>query len=91
VFDIRISDHPPSTQLVLRRQGTDTVLPPLWLRARSPEASQRDPATGQRLFNPHLLPDNLTLTSASWQDDRLQLAFSDGFTGAFDAAGVPLG
>jgi gamma-butyrobetaine dioxygenase len=86
VFDIRTSDHPPSTHLVLRRQGTETVLPPLWLRSRSPDPSQRDPATGQRLFNPHLLPDNLTLTSARWQDDRLHLAFSDGFAGAFNPA-----
>jgi gamma-butyrobetaine dioxygenase len=56
------------------------------LRARSPEASQRDLATGQRLFNPHLLPDNLALVSAHWEGERLQLAFSDGFAGAFDPA-----
>ena len=33
-------------QVVLRRSDTDTVLPALWLRARSPDPSQRDAITG---------------------------------------------
>jgi gamma-butyrobetaine dioxygenase len=71
-------------QVVLRDGTSDTVLPALWLRARSGDPSQRDVITGQRLMNPHLLPDDLTLTAARLDGDALFLAFSDGFAGHFD-------
>ena len=84
--------QPP--QVLLRDGNTDTALPALWLRARSPDPSQRDRITGQRLMNPHLLPDDLQLTGAWLDNTQLHLAFSDGFAGRFDVqellAGVTL-
>ena len=71
-------------RVVLRHAAQDTLLPPLWLRARSPDPSQRDAVTGQRLMNPHQLPDDLSLLDARLEGALLQLAFSDGFAGAFD-------
>jgi gamma-butyrobetaine dioxygenase len=75
----------PGNTLVLMRDGAhDTELPPLWLRARSPGPTQRDQVTGQRLMNPHLLPDDLHLLGARFEKDGLFLSFSDGFAGTFD-------
>ena len=71
-------------QLLLRDGQVSTPLPALWLRARSPDPSQRDPITGQRLINPHLLPDDLQLTAARQDGTRLHLVFSDGYAGWFD-------
>ncbi len=73
-------------QVLLRNGDLDTVLPALWLRARSPDPSQRDAITGQRLMNPHLLPDDLSLLDARLDADGLHLAFSDGFSGYFEPA-----
>lgn len=70
--------------LVLREATAERPLPALWLRARSTDPSQRDAITGQRLTNPHLLPDDLALTDARLQDGRLYLAFSDGHAAWFD-------
>ena len=72
------------TQVVLCDGAADTVLPALWLRARSADPTQRDTVTGQRLMNPHLLPDDLCLTDARLEGTGLCLAFSDGFSGRFD-------
>jgi len=71
-------------RVLLRRGDADTELPALWLRARSPDPSQRDTITGQRLMNPHLLPDDLQVLDAKLEGDVLQLRFSDGFAGGFD-------
>lgn len=93
--EIFIVDQAQPPQVVLDDGGTTTPLPALWLRARSPEPSQRDPITGQRLFNPHLLPDDLQLTGARLDGGRLHLSFSDEFAGWFDVpqllAGATLG
>ena len=83
--EIRIVEGATPPQLVLHQGLTDAPLPALWLRARSTDPTQRDAITGQRLMNPHLLPDDLQLTGARWTDQHmLHLAFSDGFAGAFD-------
>ena len=76
------SAQPP--QVLLRDGPAETPLPALWLRARSPDPSQRDRVTGQRLMNPHLLPEDLALTQARLDGSKLHLAFSDGFSGWFD-------
>ena len=86
---VRMQGQTP--QVLLHHGGTDTVLPALWLRARSPDPSQRDTITGQRLMNPHLLPDDLSLVDARMDASGLQLAFSDGFRGAFDPAELMAG
>ena len=88
---IRVLADGLAPQVLLRKGDTDTVLPALWLRARSPDPSQRDKVTGQRLMNPHLLPDDLALTAARLDRDGLFLAFSDGFTGWFDPADLVAG
>ena len=62
--EILVLQKQPSPQVVLRDASGDRVLPALWLRARSPDPSQRDAVTGQRLMNPHLLPDDLSVTAA---------------------------
>ncbi|MEO8543573.1 MAG: TauD/TfdA family dioxygenase [Burkholderiaceae bacterium] len=81
---IHVLGDAPSPQVVLRDGASDTVMPALWLRARSADATQRDAVTGQRLMNPHRLPDDLALTEARLAGAGLFLAFSDGFSGYFD-------
>lgn len=75
-----------AAQVMLRSGDADTVLPALWLRARSPDPDQRDAITGQRLMNPHLLPDDLSLLDAQLDAQGLHLEFSDGHCGCFDPA-----
>ena len=70
--------------VVLRDGDADTPLPALWLRARNNDPSERDPVTGQRLVNPHLLPEDLALTEARLDGGSLQLAFSDGFSSRYE-------
>jgi gamma-butyrobetaine dioxygenase len=72
------------TRVLLKQDRQETELPALWLRARSPDPSQRDLITGQRLMNPHLLPDDLHLLGAHFDKELLHLSFSDGFAGHFD-------
>lgn len=84
--EIRIEDSASAPRLVMHNEGGSTPLPALWLRARSPDPTQRDAITGQRLMNPHLLPDDLRLTGARWAGPLLHLSFSDGFAGLFDPA-----
>lgn len=81
---IHVEQGAPAPRVLLRNGPTDTVLPALWLRARSSDPTQRDRVTGQRLVNPHLLPDDLALTGARLDANGLHLAFSDGFSGWFD-------
>ena len=72
------------TRVLLKKASVETELPALWLRARSPDPSQRDTVTGQRLMNPHQLPDDLHLLDARFENELLHLSFSDGFSGHFD-------
>jgi gamma-butyrobetaine dioxygenase len=88
---IRVDCANATPQVLLRSGGVDTVLPALWLRARSPDPSQRDTVTGQRLMNPHLLPDDLALVAARLDATGLHLGFSDGFSGWFDPADLIAG
>ena len=83
--EIRILDAAGSAPIaVLRDHRGDTPLPALWLRARSPDPAERDRITGQRLVNPHLLPDDLELTGARQVGTLLDLSFSDGFRCLYD-------
>jgi gamma-butyrobetaine dioxygenase len=91
---IRIVDGPSGPQLLLKSASAERPLPALWLRPRSYDESQRDAVTGQRLVNPHRLPEDLRLTAARWSGALLHLSFSDDFSGLFDptelAAGATL-
>jgi gamma-butyrobetaine dioxygenase len=82
--EIVIHEDPVQPQVLLREETGDSPLPALWLRERTQDPEQLDQVTHQRLFNPHLLPEDLRLTSVRWSDGLLQLDFSDGFSGAFD-------
>jgi len=82
--EIHILEEQASPRVVLRDGASDRVLPALWLRARSPDPTQRDAVTGQRLMNPHLLPDDLAVTAARREGAMLHIAFSDGFAGLYD-------
>ena len=61
-------------------------LPALWLRERSQDPAHRDPVTGQRLFDPHQIPEDIRITEADWRGSVLWLAFSDGYAGEFAPA-----
>lgn len=68
-------------------QAGDTLieLPPLWLRERCQDPLSLDPSTQQRLFDPHRLPDDLFLIRVEAHDDnRVSLAFSDGYAGEYE-------
>lgn len=88
---IHILDQQKPPVVVLRQGASQTELPALWLRARSPDPSQRDTVTGQRLMNPHLLPDDLAVVQARFEGSQLYLAFSDGFAGLYDPAELEQG
>lgn len=72
--------------------GGKTELPALWLRERSPAVDALDARTGQRLFDPHLLPVDLFVVTAAVEgevvagDQKLRVLFSDGHQAVFDPA-----
>ena len=77
--DVRIDRYDGRVTLLLHTTGSVCELPALWLRERACDAASRDPRTGQRLFDPHSLPADLSLVDARDPGgDRLHLAFSDG-------------
>jgi len=82
--EIRITAGAAAPQVLLHDAQGERPLPALWLRARSPDPLERDEVTGQRLTNPHQLPDDLALTAARLDGDRLHLSFSDGHSSVFD-------
>jgi len=83
---IRIVASPDGPQLLIRSGSSERTLPALWLRPRSYDETQRDAVTGQRLVNPHRLPEDLKLIAARWSGALLHLSFSDGFSGLYDPA-----
>ena len=91
---IRIVDNADGPQLLMRTADAERALPALWLRPRSYHETQRDAVTGQRLVDPHRLPEDLRLVTAAWSGPLLRLSFSDGFSGLYDplelASGVTL-
>ena len=82
--EIRIVNEGAAPMLHLRDAQGERPLPALWLRARSPDPQERDEVTGQRLSNPHQLPEDLRLTGAQAEAGRIRLSFSDGHSALFD-------
>jgi gamma-butyrobetaine dioxygenase len=82
--EILVQTTQGTPRVLLKNPSGQTELPALWLRARSLDPSQRDVITGQRLMNPHQLPDDLHLLDARLDGKGLHLSFSDGFSGSFD-------
>lgn len=82
--EIRIAAGLSPVQVQLHDAQGGRPLPALWLRARSPDPRERDRVTGQRLTNPHLLSEGLTLIEARYDGGGLLLAFSDGHRCVYD-------
>ena len=53
---IHVHRQGATVHVLLRHDDVETVLPALWLRARSLDPSQRDALTGHHPMNQHLLP-----------------------------------
>ncbi|MGB1238135.1 MAG: TauD/TfdA family dioxygenase [Pseudomonadales bacterium] len=81
---IQIDRENENHQIYLSMNEDKLALPPLWIRERSRCASQVDLKTKQRLFNPHLLPDDLKITQASANESSIHVTFSDGHSEEFD-------
>ncbi|MFZ0323211.1 MAG: TauD/TfdA family dioxygenase [Actinomycetes bacterium] len=71
-------------RVCIREHDQETDLPALWLRQHSQEATECDSITGQRLFDPHLLPIDLHLVAVESVGERLVVTFSDGHTSSYD-------
>ncbi|SDF91767.1 gamma-butyrobetaine dioxygenase [Limimonas halophila] len=85
--DFRVESQPP--RVVARTAQGEMELPALWLRERCQDAQHLDPDTEQRLFDPHQLPDDLTLTEARDEGQGMAwLAFSDGYAGRYRLAAL---
>src|SRR5215469_3541296 len=71
---------------ILAQTGDTLVeLPAIWLRERSQDPLSLDPHTQQRLFDPHRLPDDLTLVRVEERGaNRARLDFSDGYAGEYE-------
>lgn len=79
----RLETDPPR---VFAQTGESAVeLSALWLRERCQDPVSLDPHTQQRLFDPHRLPEDLSLIHVARSgEDRAWLAFSDGYTGEYE-------
>ncbi|MFJ4440758.1 TauD/TfdA family dioxygenase [Pseudomonas sp. NPDC089422] len=84
---ITFQTSPPAVLLTTASQVVE--LPALWLREQSPDAEAVDNLTRQRLFDSHLLDENLSLISvALLPDSKAELVFSDGHQAVYEAAEV---
>ena len=82
---LKLETDPPR---ILARTGAGAgavELPALWLRERCQDPDSLDPHTQQRLFDPHRLPDHLSLVRVEpIGGNRARLAFSDGYSGEYE-------
>jgi gamma-butyrobetaine dioxygenase len=79
----KLETDPPR---IMAQHGTSAMeLPALWLRERCQDPASLDPDTQQRLFDPHRLPDDLSLVRLEGAgEDRAWLCFSDGYSGEYE-------
>lgn len=89
--EITIESVAGRPQVVARTADRTITLPALWLRERTPDPAQLDAVTGQRLMNPHSLPDDLFLSRAQITDTGLWLVFSDGHAALYDPVALVAG
>jgi gamma-butyrobetaine dioxygenase len=79
----KLETAPP--RILAQTGETFMELPALWLRERCQDPHSLDPHTQQRLFDPHRLPDDLSLVCIEEQgENRARLAFSDGYAGEYE-------
>ncbi|WP_119302934.1 TauD/TfdA family dioxygenase [Dongia deserti] len=70
---------------VVWSDGKSFVFHPLWLRERSFDASNKDPATGHRVQEVAFLPLNLSIARAKLDgNDGVSIDFSDGHSCRYD-------
>ena len=82
---LRLETDPPRILAETDRSAGAVELPALWLRERCQDPDSLDPQTQQRLFDPHRLPDHLSLVRVEEiGGDRARLAFSDGYAGEYE-------
>jgi gamma-butyrobetaine dioxygenase len=80
---------PPDQVSIVREDGVEFPIHPIWLRERSQDPKSMDPLTGQRLHDPSDLDLELRLIGvAEAGAGRLHLRFSDGHAAEFDAAEI---
>jgi gamma-butyrobetaine dioxygenase len=81
----KLETDPP--RILAQAGASTTELPALWLRERCQDPGSLDPDTQQRLFDPHRLPDDLTLVQVAGRgESRAWLSFSDGYSGEYELA-----
>jgi gamma-butyrobetaine dioxygenase len=81
----KLETDPPRVLARVERSAGAVELPALWLRERCQDPDSLDPQTQQRLFDPHRLPDHLSLVRVEVTgEDRARLAFSDGYSGEYE-------
>jgi gamma-butyrobetaine dioxygenase len=79
------------TLIVHTGEGAPFAIHPLWLRERCTDAANRDPITGQRLFNPSDLPPDLSISRiAAESGAAYNITFTDGASSTFHAADMLL-
>lgn len=84
---ITFQTSPPTVLLATESRGVE--LPALWLREQSPDPEAVDSLTRQRLFDSHLLDEDLSLISVSLlPGSKAELAFSDGHSAVYDATEI---
>jgi len=82
-MNIEIEKHNKYFKVNLLLDGGKTSLPALWLRERSQQPDQVDSKTKQRLYNPHLLDSDLSVTAATTSAELLEVTFSDGHCSSY--------
>ena len=82
---LRLGTDPPRILAQIGKSAGVVELPALWLRERCQDPESLDPHTQQRLFDPHRLPDHLSLVRVEQTgENRARLAFSDGYAGEYE-------
>jgi gamma-butyrobetaine dioxygenase len=80
-----LETDPPRILAQTGKSAGAVELPALWLRERCQDPESLDPHTQQRLFDPHRLPDHLSLVRVEKTGaNRALLAFSDGYAGEYE-------
>ncbi|MFT7222472.1 MAG: gamma-butyrobetaine dioxygenase [Candidatus Azotimanducaceae bacterium] len=76
--------HTKDALKVTWSDGSEHSFHPFWLRERSFDPSNKDPATGHRLDEVALMPTDITITDALLNDDMIQITFDDGHSCTYD-------
>ncbi|ETX12531.1 gamma-butyrobetaine hydroxylase [Marinomonas ushuaiensis DSM 15871] len=83
---VTFSINEESNTLFAQFDGKDIELAALWLRERCQDEQHLDKISKQRFFDPHQLPNDLSITKIEpiASQEKLTISFSDGYTGTYD-------